>query len=550
MDAGKDDAPASAAPSADSSTVASDGASSVTAEAAGGPADGSGKAVTPAEQAQADALKDKGNAEFAAGQYTHAVDHYTAAIELAPSAVLFCNRAFAQLKIENYGSAIADAEAAMKLDPGNPKAAYRRGSALMALSRYKLAKRDFAAVAKARPADKDAAAKLAECERAIKRAAFEAAIATEASKPPSETLDPSSLAVAPDYDGPVLPPLPDSGGGASAEECAADPHAVNAHGLSLAFVRQLRDHFAAQKRLHKRYCWQLLIRLKALLKGYKALVHAAFPSDAPTFNVCGDTHGQYYDTLKAFELCGEPGPRNPYLFNGDFVDRGSFSVENVLLLFAWKLLFPDHFHLTRGNHETKNMNSVYGFTGEVAAKFDAPTMTLFTEVFQALPLACCIDRRVFVTHGGLFQSDGVKLADIEKVDRFREPPEGGGLMSDMLWSDPQPFQGRGPSKRGVGQSFGPDITAAFLADNGLELLIRSHEVKDEGYVVEHAGKCITVFTAPNYCDSVGNKGAVCRLARGPGGSLASPTFTVFKESPHPPVRPMAYAGGMGAMFGL
>ena len=84
-------------------------------------------------------------------------------------------------------------------------------------------------------------------------------------------------------------------------------------------------------------------------------------------------------------------------------------------------------------------------------------------------------------------------------------------MSDILWSDPQPFQGRGPSKRGVGLSFGPDVTAAFLENNGLDLLVRSHEVKDEGYLVEHDGKCITIFSAPNYCDQMGNSGAFVKI---------------------------------------
>lgn len=51
------------------------------------------------------------------------------------------------------------------------------------------------------------------------------------------------------------------------------------------------------------------------------------------------------------------------------MDRGSFSVENVLVLFAWKLLYPDHFFLSRGNHETINMNKVYGFEGEVKHKY-------------------------------------------------------------------------------------------------------------------------------------------------------------------------------------
>ena len=92
------------------------------------------------------------------------------------------------------------------------------------------------------------------------------------------------------------------------------------------------------------------------------------PSDNnPTCQVCGDVHGQFYDLLNIFEMNGEPSPENPYLFNGDFVDRGSFSVEVILTLFAYKLACPEAMHLTRGNHESKNMNKIYGFDGEVSA---------------------------------------------------------------------------------------------------------------------------------------------------------------------------------------
>ena len=144
----------------------------------------------------------------------------------------------------------------------------------------------------------------------------------------------------------------------------------------------------------------------------------------------------------------------------------------------------------------------------------------------------------------------------------------------------------------MGLSFGPDVTADFLERNGLKLLVRSHEVKDAGcappppppppplpppilstatasnssstpspasrpppphasaasaparYEVEAGGKLITVFSAPNYCDQMGNKGALLRF-----DSNLDYEPKQFEAVPHPPVRAMAYAGGMG-MFGF
>ena len=307
--------------------------------------------------------------------------------------------------------------------------------------------------------------------------------------------------------------------------------------------------FKDQKLIHKRYVARLLIHCRRYFETLPSLTKITIPESCgeetkgaePHVTVCGDTHGQFYDVLNIFVLNGYPSPTNPYLFNGDFVDRGSFSVEVILTFLLFKMACPESIHLQRGNHETKNMNRIYGFEGEVKAKYDDKIFDLFLEVFCQLPLAAVIEDKVFVTHGGI-PVIPVTMDEVKKIKRGCEPPES-GLMSDLLWSDPQPFDGKSPSKRGVGFSFGPDITHAFLANNNLQLLVRSHEVKEEGYLVEHGGKTITVFSAPNYCDSMGNKGAFIHFAKD-----CEPKFTQFDAVPHPDVRPMAYAAGMGGLF--
>lgn len=84
-------------------------------------------------------------------------------------------------------------------------------------------------------------------------------------------------------------------------------------------------------------------------------------------------------------------------------------------------------HLARGNHESKSMNKIYGFEGEVRSKLNETFVELFAEVFCCLPLAHVINEKKFIVHGGLFSVDGVKLSDIRAIDRFCEPPEEGKL---------------------------------------------------------------------------------------------------------------------------
>ncbi|XP_031467227.1 serine/threonine-protein phosphatase 5-like [Phasianus colchicus] len=312
-------------------------------------------------------------------------------------------------------------------------------------------------VVKVRPNDRDAKLKYQECNKIVKQKAFERAIASDETKRSVvDSLDIESMTIEDEYSGPKL-----DGGK-----------------VTLSFMKDLMQWYKDQKKLHRKFAYQILVQVKEVLAKLPTLVETTL-KETEMVTVCGDTHGQFYDLLNIFELNGLPSESNPYIFNGDFVDRGSFSVEVILTLFGFKLLYPDHFHLLRGNHETDNMNQIYGFEGEVKAKYTAQMFALFSEVFEWLPLAQCINGKVLV--------------------RVLPPiPPHSGPMCDLLWSDPQPQNGRSVSKRGVSCQFGPDVTRSFLERNRLDFIIRSHEVKPEGYEVAHDGKCVTVFSAPNY----------------------------------------------------
>jgi serine/threonine-protein phosphatase 5 len=312
----------------------------------------------PDAETKAVALKEQGNIELVAGHYLQAIARYSEGLQYAPTnAILLSNRAFAYIKVENYGLALVDADHAIASDPTYAKAFYRRASANYALNHCKLARKDFRAVVKLKPKDKDARAKLAACEKAIREAAFAAAIEAEQTAPLSSTFDTDAIEISDTYDGPH--PSGDLMSDMDLEASLFEPGK-----LPLEFVMASIERFRDQKLIHKRYVARLLLSCRKYFAQLSSLMEIAIPvippdhtpEAQPHITVCGDTHGQFYDVLHIFELNGYPHRNNPYLFNGDFVDRGSFSVEVILTYLMLKLHDPECIYLTRGNHETKNMN--------------------------------------------------------------------------------------------------------------------------------------------------------------------------------------------------
>ena len=213
--------------------------------------------------------------------------------------------------------------------------------------------------------------------------------------------------------------------------------------------------------------------------------------------ICGDTHGQLWDLIELFRV-GGPSPDTNYLFLGDYVDRGYYSVEVVTLLFALKVRWPNRIHLLRGNHESRQITQVYGFYDECLRKYgDASVWTLFTDCFDYLPLTACVDNSFFCMHGGLSPSIET-LDDVRLLDRIQEVPHE-GPMTDLLWSDPEETEGWGISPRGAGHTFGPDVTAEFCHRNGLKCVCRAHQLVMAGTDWNSNRSAVTLFSAPNYC---------------------------------------------------
>nr|CCA30093.1 Serine/threonine protein phosphatase (EC 3.1.3.16), related [Neospora caninum Liverpool]CEL71339.1 TPA: Serine/threonine protein phosphatase, related [Neospora caninum Liverpool] len=251
--------------------------------------------------------------------------------------------------------------------------------------------------------------------------------------------------------------------------------------------------------------WRVCQRIKQLLVEENNVQ----PVPAPCI-VCGDIHGQFFDLLKLFEVGGSVGEQN-YIFLGDYVDRGYNSVETFEYLMLLKLKYPRHITLLRGNHESRQITTVYGFYDECVRKYgNANPWKFCTEVFDYLALAAVIDDSVFCVHGGL--SPDLKLLDqLRLIYRVQEIPHE-GTFGDIVWSDPDDVEEWAENPRGAGWLFGDKVVKRFNHLNGLELIARAHQLAMEGFrYIFPDSSVVTVWSAPNYCYRCGNVAAVMKL---------------------------------------
>jgi len=227
--------------------------------------------------------------------------------------------------------------------------------------------------------------------------------------------------------------------------------------------------------------------------------------EAP-LKIVGDIHGQYFDLLRLFEYGGFP-PESNYLFLGDYVDRGKHSLEVIILLLIYKCKYPENFFMLRGNHECAAITRIYGFYDDCKRRYSIKLWKVFVDMFNRLPLAAVIDDKVFCVHGGL--SPELKSIDqIQKIVRPTDVPDT-GMVCDFLWADPEKdIAGWAENDRGVSFVFGPDVVSSFLEKHDFDLVVRAHQVVEDGYEFFGKRQMITLFSAPNYCGEFDNAGAM------------------------------------------
>ncbi|CCA72172.1 related to calcineurin catalytic subunit [Serendipita indica DSM 11827] len=298
-------------------------------------------------------------------------------------------------------------------------------------------------------------------------------------------------------------------------------------------VAFLRRHFHAEGRLNESQAIYILERAKEIFAGEPNVLDL----DAP-ITICGDIHGQYYDLMKLFEVGGSVS-KGRYLFLGDYVDRGMFSIEVwcVLYLFALKIWYPDRLFLLRGNHECRHLTEHFTFKAECVKKYSLLLYDVCMATFDRLPLAAVVNKQFFCAHGGI-SPEMTTIDDLRVINRFQEVPTE-GLMNDILWSDPAEhnIEPDGAddfvrnSARGCSYFYTYKAVCTFLKRNKLLSIIRAHEAQKDGFRMykltpEGFPSIITVFSCPNYLDSYQNKGAVLIYDK-------KITVRQFTHQPHP-----------------
>lgn len=231
----------------------------------------------------------------------------------------------------------------------------------------------------------------------------------------------------------------------------------------------------------------------------------------PPLCVFGDIHGFYQGLMSFLDYCGYP-PETNLLFLGDYVDRGPNSVDTIVTLLALKCRYPKNVWLIRGNHETRELTSVYGFMEECKSRYSLQVWDAICECFRYMPIAAIVGGTIFCVHGGI-TAELQRMSQISQIERPLDPVDG-SLVQNLLWADPDPhITGFVKSSRGTSYKFGVDIAENFVKNFGFDLICRAHQSVEKGFEFPFSpSTClVTLFSADGYSPDHPNQAAMMNI---------------------------------------
>uniref|UniRef100_A0A0K0DUN7 Serine/threonine-protein phosphatase n=1 Tax=Strongyloides stercoralis TaxID=6248 RepID=A0A0K0DUN7_STRER len=227
--------------------------------------------------------------------------------------------------------------------------------------------------------------------------------------------------------------------------------------------------------------------------------------------VVGDIHGQFEDLIALLNYNGYP-PKTRYIFLGDYVDRGPFSIEVITLLFSLKILYPEDIILLRGNHESRPVNTQYGFLSECKKRYSIHLYDIFQTAFANMPFSALIEKKILCMHGGISED----LTEFEQFDQIERPCDipDLGLLADLTWADPDSnIDQYDESPRGAARVFGSTALKQFMNILNIDLVVRAHQMVQEGFEFFGDKKLVTIFSAPHYTGQFNNNSAVMKVSK-------------------------------------
>ncbi|CEF62511.1 Serine/threonine-protein phosphatase 5 [Strongyloides ratti] len=302
------------------------------------------------------------------------------------------------------------------------------------------------------------------------------------------------------------------------------------HFLTVKKYNKTTDKFDGDGETFHAFAEHVLIKIihqaAYLCEKENMLLKLKIPKNQSEIIVMSDIHGSLADLIRAFLVYGLPGDKT-YLFLGDYVDRGDYEVEIIILLFILKICFPYSVFLLRGNHEFQDQNRKNDFPKKCKKQFISLNYwKLLNFAFNRLSIAAIIEDKIYCAHGGVSQW----IKGKESIEKLVKPMDQNKtlierlIITDIVWSDTLRNEKDSekklflPTVRGIGYAYTEEGLKRVLKLLGVEKIIRGHHPHLEGFYEDYGEICYTIHTSQL---EDGSKGSICKVMKDPKTSEVS-----------------------------